>query len=477
MIHADIAGPFLKSAVGGFEYLLVLVDDHSRFKFAFPLAHRRDAPTKIRQFIASFNRLANRPGSHMQCVGTLHTDGAGEFTSGKFRDELAEVSVHKTESSPEVHSMNGVAERAIKSIFAQVRADLETSGAPRTFWPQAVAHSVDILNRTTCPPHNRCSCYEALTSDKPRIMSIWPWGCRAWAVRPSQQRRKTSLESTGAMGMNLGRSAAQPGAYDLWIPGESRIMTSSEAYFDETLFPWRKAGDQRVSDPVPQPGDADSAQPPTLPLLSTDELISVQPQAGTLAQEFQRVARAANPTSLVPKTMASQFSRKVLVLFSGPYARPDGLIAFLQRQGMSVTPFDNDGDNGGDPADDVLNNDVFERLLRRVQRGEFLAVFAAPPCSTFSISRFTRSDDAADGGPPVIRLRSGGQIMGASNCPPNHRRELRKANELVRRTCAVLRAAVDVGSEICMENPADRGDPQLPHLFLNPEGCGQGQRR
>ena len=243
MFHADIAGPFLKSTVGGFQYLLVLVDDHSRFKFAYPIVNRKDAPTKIRQFIASFNNLANRPGSHIQCVGTLHTDGAGEFTSGKFRDELAEKTVNKSESPPEVHALNGVAERAIRSIFSQVRADLETSKAPKSFWPHAVAHAVDILNRTTCPPHNRCSCYEALTMDKPRIMSIWPWGCRAWAVRPSQMRRKTTLEPTGSMGMNLGRSVAQPGSYDLWIPGEGRVMSSSEVYFDETLFPWRSSGD------------------------------------------------------------------------------------------------------------------------------------------------------------------------------------------------------------------------------------------
>ena len=35
LFHADIAGPFVKSTIGGYEYLLVLVDDHSRFKFAF----------------------------------------------------------------------------------------------------------------------------------------------------------------------------------------------------------------------------------------------------------------------------------------------------------------------------------------------------------------------------------------------------------------------------------------------------------
>ena len=140
LIHADIAGPFVKSAVGHFEYLLVLVDDHSRFKFGLPLVKRSDAPAHIRSFIASFNSFASRTGSTVQPIGTLHTDGAGEFTSGKFRDELADLSVHKTESPAEIHALNGVAERAIKSIFAHVRSDLEASGAPKSFWPYAVAH-------------------------------------------------------------------------------------------------------------------------------------------------------------------------------------------------------------------------------------------------------------------------------------------------------------------------------------------------
>ena len=144
-------------------------------------------------------------------------------------------------------------------------------------------------------------------------------------------------------------------------------------------------------------------------------------------------------------------------------------MAFLQRHGMSITPIDNDGDNGGDPSDDLLDNDVYEPLLRRVQRGEFLAVYAAPPCSTFSVSRFTRSADSADGGPPVIRRRSNGQVTGMVNCPAKHRRELRKANELIRRTCTLLRAAADAGSEIALENPADRGDPKRPALFPEPD--------
>ena len=160
----------------------------TRFKFEYPLVARRDAPAIIRRFIASFNALASRPGGSMRCVGTLHTDGAGEFTSHKFRDELADSRINKSESPPEVHALNGVAERAIRSIFSHVRADLAASAAPKSFWPEATDHAVDILNRTTCPPHGRCTAHEALTGEKPRVMSLWPWGCRAWAVQPTAYR-------------------------------------------------------------------------------------------------------------------------------------------------------------------------------------------------------------------------------------------------------------------------------------------------
>ena len=144
-----------------------------------------------------------------------------------------------------------------------MRAQFEQSGAPRTFWPEAVASAVDILNRTTTAPHGRCSSYEDLTGQAPRVMSIMPWGCRAWAVK--QTRCKTTNDSTAMMGINLGRSERQPGAYLIWVQAELRAVSTSDALFDETLFPWRPKGDQRPEDPPPLPGDGDAAQPPTLP--------------------------------------------------------------------------------------------------------------------------------------------------------------------------------------------------------------------
>ena len=182
---------------------------------------------------------------------------------------------------------------------------------------------------------------------------------------------------------------------------------------------------------MPVQADADAGQPPSLPEVDPNTLPEPSTQQGSIAAEFERITRLNNPEHVPPNAQSTRLSRRVLVLFSGPYSRPDGLISFLRKEGLHVSAIDNDSKNGGDPNHDLLKNTVYESLLRRVQRGEFLGVFAAPPCSTFSISRFYRSSDSPDGGPPVIRRRSSNQVEGIHNCPAAHLKELRRSNELI----------------------------------------------
>ena len=218
-------------------------------------------------------------------------------------------------------------------------------------------------------------------------------------LHPTPKRSKTNIDSTALDGINLGRSTSQPGAYNVWHPSQGKVVSASDVWFDETYMPWRAAGDRRIGDPLPVRGDGDSAQPPTLPIVPDDHLPTGT--LGSLAAEFDRVLRRNEPA--MPKAHAARLSKRVLVLFSGPYARPDGLVAELLRRGLSVTAVDSDAARGGDKRHDILLDECYESLLRRVQRGEFVAIFAAPPCSTFSVSRLIRSPTAKDGGPPPVR--------------------------------------------------------------------------
>eukprot|EP00965_Chrysotila_dentata_P057914 1919888-Pleurochrysis_carterae.AAC.1 len=122
---------------------------------------KAEALTHVKRFIASFAALVNKHADKpRQLVGTLHSDNAGEFLSTQFKEFLADSGVHSTTCPPHVHELNGVAERAIRSVMELARASLVAASAPTGYWDHAVAHAVDILNRTSCPPGGQQTSYE-----------------------------------------------------------------------------------------------------------------------------------------------------------------------------------------------------------------------------------------------------------------------------------------------------------------------------
>eukprot|EP00965_Chrysotila_dentata_P131149 4335113-Pleurochrysis_carterae.AAC.1 len=82
------------------------------------MRQKSEAPAHIRAFISAFTAHANKRATRpTRIVGTLHSDNAGEFTSRQFTDFLADHGVHSSTCPPHIHQLNGVAERAIRSIM------------------------------------------------------------------------------------------------------------------------------------------------------------------------------------------------------------------------------------------------------------------------------------------------------------------------------------------------------------------------
>ena len=79
LVHGDIAGPFTPTA-RGHRWALILVDDHSRFKWIFFLKRKSDAPRRIETFMASLSTsVSRRAGYPKTALGHYHSDNAGEF--------------------------------------------------------------------------------------------------------------------------------------------------------------------------------------------------------------------------------------------------------------------------------------------------------------------------------------------------------------------------------------------------------------
>ena len=457
LVHADIVGPFVATTVGSYKYMLVLVDDHSRFITVHHLAKKSDAPRAVRKYVANLNGLASAgKATPVRVVGHLHSDNAGEFLSREFTDFLDSELIDHTTCPPHVHSLNGIAERAIRTVVENMRSNLQASNMPVRFWNFAADHAVDVLNRVHGPPKSNRTAYRIVTGKRPRVLGIWPLGCRAYPVRPRHQYKKTFIEPHAWSGMNLGRCPTIPGGYSVWLPNEGKVVTTSDVWFDETLMPWRPRGDQRVGMPPPTAAE-DDGQPPGLPRAAPADVPPPPvPAAESLTSAFIGATRGASGPA------AS--SRRALILFSGPQARPDGLAAFLSTFGIESVMMDNHPVDGGGESENLLNATVYNSILNRAKAGEFLAIFAAPPCSSFSISRHIKPRDGSVG-PEPLRLR--GNPHGITNLTGARRRELVEANMLVQRTVAIIAAGNDAGTQYILENPSDRGILSDGDLFID----------
>ena len=244
-----------------------------------------------------------------------------------------------------------MAERAIRSIVDLMRVELLSSGLTSGNWIYAANHAVDVLNRTTGPPGDASSSYEALTGERPRVLPILPLGCRAYVVKPQSFVRKTLIPTRAWRGINYGRSVTIPGAYNVFVKSTGRVHVTSDVYFTERYFPLRPKGTRHAGPELPvRAVDHGEAQPPGVPAAVPVTLapspptnvaanVAVEVAPPTLADAFDTATRTRPHTA--------RASRTVLILFSGPYERPDGLAVFLRRLGFLVELVDNDPPQGG----------------------------------------------------------------------------------------------------------------------------------
>ena len=419
MIQMDDAGPHSHAALGGARYFRVFVDSHSRFRLTYLLKTRADGLAATERFIAEFNSLAGADPK-IQLIQIMHTDNAPEIVSNAFQNLLQRNGIVHRTSPAHIKQSNGIAERAIGTTRAIARSAMTAANAPLWSWGCAVLHAEDVLNHCNGPSNsNKChvdgiSSYQLLTGESPYILGIMPFGCLAIATKPPRANNKIAFGHRGARAINLGRSREQPGAYRLWCPSEGKLIVTSDVTFFEQCFPWHITGRK------PQQ------------ILATTERNS---------------------------------STTILNIFSGPYNRPDGLTAALHQLGYDVIEVDNSTEFGGGHKHDILNDQFFNSLLHDANNKRFRAVLAAPPCSTFSVSRFYDFSDpkrpTADRGPPPVRDRQ--NILGLPNVPEKHLRELREANSIIARLVAIIEAAAAGGASWWIEQPADRGNP-LHHI-------------
>ena len=139
----DVAGPMKHLSLGGNSYVVIFVDDCTRFKVV-KFVKKSDTTAALLSLTADYitpQKLS------IKCI---QTDNGGEF-EGEFRLELDRRSITHEHTPPDTPQYNGTAERALglsreKAIILMKELDDVINMSREKLWAQAMLFACDVTN-------------------------------------------------------------------------------------------------------------------------------------------------------------------------------------------------------------------------------------------------------------------------------------------------------------------------------------------
>ncbi|GKE74463.1 retrovirus-related pol polyprotein from transposon TNT 1-94, partial [Tanacetum coccineum] len=133
LLHMDLCVLMRVSSVNGNKYILVIVDDYSRFTWVKCLRLKDEAPDFIIKFLKMIQLRLKAP------VRRIRTDNGTEFVNQTLREYYEKVGIsHKTSVARSLQQ-NGVVERCNRTLIEVARTMLIYAKSPLFLWAEAVA--------------------------------------------------------------------------------------------------------------------------------------------------------------------------------------------------------------------------------------------------------------------------------------------------------------------------------------------------
>ncbi|GJT33191.1 retrovirus-related pol polyprotein from transposon TNT 1-94 [Tanacetum coccineum] len=115
LLHMDLCGPMGVASVNGKKYILVIVDDYSRYTWVKFLASKDEAPDFIIKFLKMIQVRLNAT------VRNIRTHNGTDFVNQTLRDYYEQVGVSHETSVAQTPHQNGVVERRNRTLVKAAR--------------------------------------------------------------------------------------------------------------------------------------------------------------------------------------------------------------------------------------------------------------------------------------------------------------------------------------------------------------------
>ncbi|GJZ23192.1 retrovirus-related pol polyprotein from transposon TNT 1-94 [Tanacetum coccineum] len=224
LLHMDLCGPMRVASVNGKKYILVIVDDYSRFTWVKCLRSKDEAPAFIINFLKMIQvRLK-------ETVRRIRTDNGTEFVNQTLREYYEKVGISHETSVARSPQQNGVVERRNRTLIEAARTMLIYAKAPLFLWAEAVATACYTQNRSMIRRRHGKTPYELLHNKPPDLSYLHVFGALCYLTNDSENLGK--LQPKADIGIFIGYAPMKK-AFRIYNRRTRRIVETIHIDFDE----------------------------------------------------------------------------------------------------------------------------------------------------------------------------------------------------------------------------------------------------
>ncbi|GKB62381.1 retrovirus-related pol polyprotein from transposon TNT 1-94, partial [Tanacetum coccineum] len=190
LLHMDLCGPMRVESINGKKYVLVIVDDFSRYTWTHFLRSKDETPGVLIDFLTLVQR-----GLHAQ-VTTVRTDKGTEFLNKSLHAYFAKEGIRHETSTARTPEQNGVVERRNRTLVEAARTMLSAAKVPLFFWAEAIATACFTQNRSLVIPRHEKTPYHIINARKPSVKFFHIFGSLCYIVRDGENLDKMKEKET-----------------------------------------------------------------------------------------------------------------------------------------------------------------------------------------------------------------------------------------------------------------------------------------
>nr|GEW86474.1 retrovirus-related Pol polyprotein from transposon TNT 1-94 [Tanacetum cinerariifolium] len=224
LLHIDLCGPMHVESIIGKKYVLLIVDDYSRYTWTHFLRSKDETPTVLIDFLTLVQRELY---AH---VRTVQTDKGIEFLNKTLHEYFVKEGIRHETSIARTSEQNGFVKRRNRTLVEAARIMLSAAKVPLYFCAEAIFATCFTQNRSLVIPQHEKTPYHIINGRKPSVKFFHILGSLCYIIRDGENLDK--IKEKGDACIFVGHST-QSRAYRVFNKKTRIIVETIHINFDK----------------------------------------------------------------------------------------------------------------------------------------------------------------------------------------------------------------------------------------------------